>query len=143
MKKFEEIFAPHELVSKLVYDSYSDKNRIYDLFDEKLKRTIEIIRNEIDRPMVCNNWFKQGQFQQRGYRGGDCSIGAPKSAHKEGKALDFDIIGFSAEQSRLLIVQKCIKLLPHPIRIEKGVNWVHIDTREFEGTHKIHFFSPK
>ncbi len=142
MKKFNEIFSPEELVSKLIYDSYKNKEDIYSLFDEDLKRVIEVIKQEIDRPFICNNWHKQGQFQQRGYRGIDCSIGASKSAHKEGKAIDFDIIGFTSEQSRLLIVQKCIKLLPHPIRIEKSVKWIHVDVRNFDGSHKIQFFQP-
>lgn len=141
-KKFEEIFKPEELVSKLFYDRFEDKNGIYLLFDDNLKETIEVIRSEIDRPMICNNWAKQGQFQQRGFRSYDCSIGAPKSAHKEGKAIDFDIVGYTAEQARNLIVQRCIKKLTHPIRIEEGVNWIHIDVREFKGTHKIHFFQP-
>ena len=142
MKKFNEIFKPEELVSKIVFDSYEKKEEIYSLFDPKLKAVIEVIKSQIDRPFICNNWHKQGQFQQRGFRGFDCSIGAPKSAHREGKALDFDIIGFNAEAARDLIVQKCLKILPHQIRIEDSVNWIHIDVREVANSHKINFFKP-
>jgi len=86
---------------------------------------------------------KQGRFQYRGYRDRTCSIGAPMSMHREGKAIDFDIMGWDAETSRKRIVELCIKGLPHPIRIEKGVNWVHIDVKEVENsTHKINFFAP-
>ena len=142
-QKFRKYFEPHELVSPLHYTDFDDKDDIYALFDDKLKAVIVYIRETINKPFVVNNWKKQGQFQYRGYRDRTCSIGAPKSMHRQGKALDFDIIGWDAETSRRRIIELCIKGLPYPIRMEKGVNWVHIDVKEVENsTHKINLFAP-
>jgi len=142
-QKFRQYFAPHELVSLLHYTDFDDKDDIYSLFDDKLKAVMVYIRETINKPFVVNTWKKQGRFQYRGYRDRTCSIGAPKSMHREGKALDFDIVGWNAETSRKRIVELCIKDLPYPIRIEKGVNWVHIDIKSVENsTHKINFFAP-
>ena len=142
-QKFRQYFKPHELVSLLHYTEFDDKDEIYSLFDDKLKAVMVYLRETINKPFIVNNWKNQGQFQYRGYRDRTCSIGAPKSMHRVGKAIDFDIIGWDAELSRKRIIELCIKGLPCQIRMEKGVNWVHIDVKPVENsTHKINFFAP-
>jgi uncharacterized protein YcbK (DUF882 family) len=126
MKKY---FQPHELVSKNYYYQFTDKNQIFDLFDQKLQAVVVWIRQSLDKPMVVNNWKQGGGFNQRGYRAGDCTIGAPKSLHKQGMALDFDVVGMTAEEVRQWIIANQDGL-PFNIRIEAGVSWVHIDVMD-------------
>jgi hypothetical protein len=49
------------------------------------------------------------------------------SSHLLGKAGDFTIKGMTAEEARQKIRQNA-HILPHPIRMEEGVSWLHIDT---------------
>ena len=65
-----------------------------------------------------------------GYRPADCKIGAPKSMHKLGKAVDLHPIGMSAEDGRTLI-RKAVDAggLPLLGGIELGVSWIHADVR--------------
>jgi hypothetical protein len=142
-QKFRKYFKPQELVSILHYNEFVDKDTIYALFTPELKGVVVHIRESVGLPMTINNWHTYGAFQYRGYRDKTCSIGAVKSAHREGEAIDFDFRGITAERGRELIVQKAMKELPYPIRIEEGVNWIHIDTRRvFTNDHKINYFRP-
>ena len=142
-QKFRKYFEPQELVSILHYNEFIDKNEIYNLFTNELKAVVVHIRESVGLPMTINNWHTYGAFQQRGYRDRTTTVGAPKSAHREGMAIDFDFRGITAERGRELIIQKAMKGLPYPIRIEEGVNWIHIDVRRvFTNDHKINYFRP-
>ena len=46
----------------------------------------------------------------------------------------------TAQQVRDFIVKNQDKL-PYPIRLEGGVNWVHIDTYDFDQNKKIEIFT--
>lgn len=48
------------------------------------------------------------------------------SAHILGKAGDFTVSGMSAEEARRKIIANA-SLLPHHIRMEAGVTWLHFD----------------
>lgn len=50
------------------------------------------------------------------------------SAHILGKAGDFDVAGMTAEEARQAIKNNA-NLLPYPVRLEKGVSWLHMDVR--------------
>ena len=57
-----------------------------------------------------------------------------------GKAGDFNVCGLTAEDARNKIIQNA-HLLPYPIRMEKNVTWLHIDTLpQHSITEKIHLF---
>lgn len=138
--KFKSYFDPEELVSKRVYDSFKNKDEIYDKFNIKLKAVVVYLREECFKvPFYCNNWKEGGQFQYKGYREPEYLLGAKKSQHREWNALDLDIKGFTAEQARVIVL-RFMKNLPFPIRLERGVNWFHIDTANTT-PHKIHMFS--
>ena len=63
------------------------------------------------------------------------------SAHVLGKADDFSVDGMSAEEARQKIFEN-IDRLPHPIRMENGVAWLHIDVLEQYGIdEKIYLFN--
>jgi len=141
-QKFRKYFAPEELVSVLHYNEFVDKNDIYYLFSDALKSVMVYLRQAIGVPFTVNTWHKYGQFQYRGYRDKTCSIGAPKSLHRTGNAIDFDIKGFDSERGRKLIVEK-IGGMPYPIRLESDVNWIHLDVALVNNSHKINFFKAK
>ena len=141
-KEFEKYFDVEEIASKYVCEKMK-KEEIYSLFDEKLKAVIMWLRIQIGRPIYANDWKWGGDFSQRGYRTNDDPVCkkqkfAPKSAHFEGKALDFDISGMRAETVREWIRQHKDEA-PHPFRVEAGVNWLHIDVR---GMVKGYEFNP-
>lgn len=138
---FEEIFKPEELVSKAHYQTFTNKSEIYELFDDKLKAVIVWLRNTIDKPFICNDWsYSKAKkvYNYRGYRWTDCSEGAPKSAHKKGKALDFIIVGMTANEFRKWIKEH-INEIPFSIRIEDCKTWNHVDTNGLKGV-KLYFF---
>ena len=59
------------------------------------------------------------------------------SAHCTANAADFSVEGMTAEEVRnWLVSQK----LPYPIRLEAGVDWVHLDCNN--AGQKIYFFNP-
>ena len=43
-----------------------------------------------------------------------------------GKAADFTVKGMTAEEARRRIKANA-HLLPHPLRMEAGVSWLHVD----------------
>ena len=91
--------------------------------------------------MYCNT----SNLTQRWLRCNLCPIVANKqslylSAHILGKAGDFTVRGLTAEEARNKIIQNAY-LLPYPIRMEKNVTWLHIDTLpQHSITEKIHLF---
>ena len=104
--------------------------------------TLLVIREQIlAAPMYCNT----SNLNQRGLRCNLCPIVANKqslylSAHILGKAGDFTVRGLTAEEVRNKIIQNA-HLLPYPIRMEKNVTWLHIDTlQQYNIAEKVYLF---
>ena len=150
--KFQQYFETYEIASSYVCNT-KQPSEIYALFDDKLQDLIVWAREGIGRAFYANNWMvheklKQSnpglvKFSQRGYRTNDdpdCKRQkfVTKSAHFEGKALDFDVQGMTAQQVRHWLKEHANEA-PHPFRVEEGVNWVHMDCR---GNVKGYFFNP-
>ena len=136
MGKATKHFNTEELVSKQVFDVIGDD--AIKLFDPKALETLEAIREILNVPLICNNWKSGGTRDDCGYRDLKCKIGASKSAHKEGKAFDLVSSKMNAATMRQRIIENQDKL-PHNIRMEAGVTWLHIDTRNTSG-EKIQIF---
>ena len=135
-------FDKQELFSKHVYDSGGG----YELIHHDLQNLVVWIRETLGRPMYANNWAIGGQFSQRGYRTNDdpdCKRQkfVTKSAHFEGKALDFDVHGMTAQQVRVWLYDNQDSA-PIRFRVEKGVNWVHVDVMPHKASDKAYFFNP-
>ena len=137
MGKATKHFDTEELVSKQVFDLLGDS--AIKLFDPKALETLEIIRELVKVPLICNNWLTGGDRDDCGYRDLQCTIGASKSAHKEGKAFDLVSSFMTAEEMRQLIIDNK-DLFPYPIRLEKDVNWLHFDIRNTSDEH-IYLFN--
>ena len=140
-QKFRQYFKPYELVSKYDFDLGTEDD-IYALFTDEIKAVMVHIRESVGLPIIINNWKNGGQFQFRGFRNASCSVGVKKSQHREGNAFDFHFKGHTGEEGRNFIIQKAMQGLPHPIRIEEGVNWCHVDCKKVDNSHKINYFRP-
>lgn len=119
MGKATNHFDIEELVSSQVFNIIGDD--AIKLFDPKALESLEAIREILNVPLICNNWAEGGNRDDCGYRDKLCTIGAPKSAHKEGKAFDLISNKMSAQEMRSLLL-KNQSLLPHNIRIEDEVS---------------------
>lgn len=88
-------------------------------------------------------------FSQRGLRCNLCSLNLEKtnkgiiyvSPHFLGKGDDFDIQGRTAEEVRQWLINNS-GLIPYPIRLEKGVPWVHMDCEEAITGEKVQLVNP-
>ena len=144
MKK-SDYFNIRELVCPDVYRKFGEKAWVF--IDERLLDTLHVLREKVfARPMIINNWAAGGNLTQRGLRCNLCPIVREKSqagqlylsAHNMGKAADITVEGLSADEARRLI-ERCRILLPHPVRIERDVAWLHIDVYD-EGHDGIRYF---
>ena len=130
-----EVFTIEDMTAK---EKYMQKG--WYLLDNKLLETIDVIREMIGKPLICNTWYQDGNRKYCGYRTVGCTTGAAKSQHKLGKAADLICPYMSAEEMRQTIKANADKL-PYPIRIEDGVNWLHIDVKDMDYKgEKIYFF---
>jgi hypothetical protein len=76
-------------------------------------------------------------LDERGLRCNLCSLNLSKtyrgtiyvSPHFTGQAADYDVQGMLPEEVRQWLIKNQSKL-PHCIRLEKGVSWVHMDCRD-------------
>lgn len=142
--KIQDYFSITELACPHIYNKF--REYAWNFFDPRLLDTLLVIREAINKPIYVNNYDMGGKYDERGYRCNICAIPKDKtrleklymSAHCQGMAVDFDVKGMSAEEVRKWIKDNQI-LLPHPIRIETDVNWVHIDTRS-DGFRQITYF---
>ena len=123
----KQYFKVKELVCPHTYQRYGEN--AWQFLSTCYLETLLVIREQIlAAPMYCNT----SNLNQRGLRCNLCPIVSNKqslylSAHILGKAGDFTVRGLTAEEARNKIIQNT-HLLPYPIRMEKNVTWLHIDT---------------
>jgi Peptidase M15. len=128
-----------KLYELLPPELYKNEEQGWDYFDARLLRSIDAIRDILNVPLICNNWYHKGKRKASGYRLQSSSIGAQFSAHKQGMAADLISTRMTAEQMRQILILNADKL-PYPIRIEKDVTWLHVDVR-CSGKQKITMFN--
>ena len=144
--KVEELVPP-DLFTIHGYDS------LYFL-DDRITKTLDMLRERLDASIMVNNWNMGGVITQRGYRTSQ-TVGASYSAHRFGRAVDFDIKNLSAGQFRNMVRSVGVQTfsetslldetsLQYITRIEDDVAWNHIDCMGLprEPGEKIIFFKP-
>lgn len=129
-------FKLYELLPPSLYENEEEG---WERFDERLLKTIDIIRELLGVPLIANSWKQGGTFTQRGLREQNSKTGSPKSQHKLGRALDVVSSTMPAEEMRQKIAEHADEL-PYNIRIEAGVSWLHVDVKE-GNPQKIYFFN--
>lgn len=117
-----------KLLELLPQEVYIDEDNGWDLLDERILVVIDWLKELVgnDVKLVINNWNIGGSRNNCGYRSANCTVGARYSRHKRGMAVDIISRQMNADELRLLISRHMDKL-PCPVRIEKDVNWLHID----------------
>jgi len=140
-----QFFYLTELVCPKVYHKFGD--RAWMFIDEKAMITLDWIRRTLNKPITVNNWWDDGDYDERGLRCNQCSIVRAKSnkgeiylsAHVLGKAFDFDVEGMTAAEVRVWLAAHKNEV-PYNIRLENHIDWVHMDT--FDMGVKIYIFNP-
>ena len=141
LKDIKRFFDVDELVCDHTFSKWGEK--AWQFLDTDLLWCLLIIRRDIIKmPMYCNSRSQH----QRGLRCNMCQMVKSKtsvylSSHIFGKALDLSCPTMKAEKMRELIKANAHKL-PCPIRIEKGVSWLHFDVCPQYGiTEKVYEFT--
>ena len=126
IRELHNYFQISELVCNHTHSKWGE--RAWQFLDIAFLENLLVIRRDILKvPMICNH---DAQLQ-RGLRCNMCDLVRQKdsvylSSHMLGKAADFTVKGMTAQEARTLI-RKHADLLPHPLRMEGGVSWLHID----------------
>ena len=104
---------------------------------------LEKIRKILGKPIKVHVWIRPSKLNnpknpQHGKDYNKAIGGAPRSAHRLGKAVDWHAKGISCDKVRKILASELEKL---KIRMEnnKGKNWIHIDTYPVK---KNRFFKP-
>lgn len=145
IEKLKEYFDIREFVGKETYRKFGDT--AWKFFNIRILHAALIVRENIDKPMTINNYKWGGSFSQRGLRTNVQQIFrkyfAKKklylSAHVLAMGIDFDVKGMAAEDVRKWI-ESHADLFPFKIRLEDGVNWVHMDVIQEQKNSKIYRF---
>ena len=122
-------FKIEELVSPKVYNSVANKELLWLLFDERLLKTIDAIRNYLNEPIAINTWHSKGDREQCGFRD-DINTGALLSQHRYGRAVDMLIKSVSGATGYNALRQKIIAnkdKFPYIKGLENNINWLHVD----------------
>ena len=136
-------FTAQELVPQAIYDHYGDDSFMF--IDNKILITLDLIREYFKSPVIVNNWHKGGNLENRCFRSWDTRVGARLSQHKLGKAVDFNVVGLTADEIRKEIIENQDNIFFESImRMELGTSWVHIDIKPIDSSYqkRIYLFSP-
>jgi hypothetical protein len=135
--KLEELACPH------IFAEFKDF--AWQFFDDKLLWTLDLISDNLGL-VFGNNWHIGGEFDERGFRCIRCDLVKKAfsdgtlyvSPHMRGIAEDFDVKNMTAQEVRDWLMDNQQRL-QFPIRLERNVNWVHLDTQN-AGTGKVFLF---
>jgi hypothetical protein len=127
-------FKIQELVLKHIYEKFGEKCWLF--FDSKLLWTLDKIREKYGA-IIVNDWLWGGEFQNRGFREFNSSVGAQYSQHKFGRAVDFH---FKSDKITCKEMRKTIIENPNFYEFKyitsvedfDGMNWIHIDVRNWD-----------
>lgn len=115
-------FKAEELLPKGVTDT--------SLLDPRLLQLIDEVREILGVPCTINNYAQGGTRQWCGLRTAECTIGAPKSQHRLGRAADIHPVGMTAEDARKKIKEALAAgKLKNLGGVENAVSWLHVDVR--------------
>ena len=141
IKEVKKYFQLKELVCPHVLNTFGDN--AWQFISTELLSIIYTLRTQIiKKPMIINSY--DNNLTQRGLRCNICQLCKDKtssnkiyiSSHSLGKAIDFTVNDMSAEEVRNLI-RSNIDKFEYPIRLERDVNWVHIDSYTVDGVTKL------
>lgn len=130
-------FSAHELVSKVVYNKFKDNS--FQFFNPDVLFDLDVIRGTYNSPIIINNWFWGGQYNESGLRSNCDSIvrnkqGLYLSAHCLACGFDLkDKNNIRGNNHKLynhvinLIRNHKLKTFRRVENIQKTPTWVHVD----------------
>lgn len=131
INKLKNNFSIQELVCPHCYKQFGEKS--WQFLSTELLSVLYTLRYQLfNCPITVNTWANAGTLSQRGLRCNKCSLIKDKknvclSAHALGKALDFNVNGYSTDQVYSKIKEN-IDMFDYPIRIEiNTTTWCHVD----------------
>lgn len=139
-------FRIEELVSPHLYELLGSNS--WKLFDEEFLKDMDRFTSDVKRELgvksvTVNNWLWNGNFTQSGFREQNTSTGAPRSAHKLGKAVDLKFNGCTVEDAYKYLLKNQEKY--STIRRIEDINytptWLHVDSVD-SGRSGIHVIKP-
>lgn len=141
IRDVKKYFRIDELVCPHVFRR--DGELAWRYFSTEFLETLLAIRRILGQPMIINNY--KSDLTQRGLRCNLCEIVKSKtslymSAHVLGEAFDATVKGMTAAQARELIKIHSYRL-PYPIRMERNVEWLHVDVFDNGNGDKITEFN--
>lgn len=140
-----QFFEIHELVPPSVFEARGEK--AWELLDDRLLRAVDALRERFG-PATINNYKWGGDRQWSGLRMSESPWFSPYSQHTFGRAADLIFKDVEADKVRKWLerwhdyeVRDCLTNaeLLGITGIEKGISWVHIDVRNFDG---LKLFTP-
>lgn len=141
IRELHNYFQIRELVCGHTFSQWGERS--WQFLDTAYLHNLLVIRRDIlQAPMVCNH----DNADQRGLRCNLCQTVKDKtslylSSHVFGQAGDFTVKGLTAQEARSRIRNNADRL-PYPLRMEGGVNWLHIDVLpQFGITSKVYEFT--
>jgi hypothetical protein len=146
LTEIKKYFKLQELVCPHAFKAFGDRS--WQFLDDALLETLIVLRRDILKAgMSINDYHRGGTFTQKGLRCNICELSKGKtvknqiylSAHCNGAGVDFTAKGMTAEQARQKIRDEADSL-PHAIRLEQDVSWVHVDTFDYGNGKKINEF---
>lgn len=126
-------FDIRELVGRTTYDKRGEA--AWELLDENILRMLDIVREKFC-PLVVNNWHIGGEREWSGLRTSESPYYSPYSQHSFGRAFDCIPVGRTVDDLREYILSHDEEF-PHIGGIEIGVDWLHIDGRNYNGIKKF------
>lgn len=134
-----KFFAINELIPPEIYTELGDSALV--LLDDRILRIIDGIREHFGRPVIVNTWKNGGQFSQRGFRTIQEGT-ALHSPHFYGRAMDFDVEGYTADQVRAEIISdRNADNFQLITGMETNITWVHLDVANRYSTNGIVTFN--
>lgn len=130
-------FTIEEFVPPIMFDRFGQEAWRY--VDPRLVENFNSLRSQIEQSIVINNWHAGGERSASGIRLPGMSHYSMWSAHSFGMAGD-GISSMPAEEIRQGIISGAI-LLPHPVRLEAGVSWLHMDVMNIDPDNRVITFS--
>jgi len=139
-----EFFEIKEVVCPHVLNRHGEQ--AWRLFDPRIITVMAWIRRKIGKRIFVNR-YAYG-LTQRGLRCNLCQLVKDKtekgivyvSPHLLAAGMDFDIEGMAVQQVHDWLEANKAEL-PHPIRLEKDVTWVHLDVLS-NSSNKISYIWP-
>lgn len=139
-------FDIRELVCPHTYERWGNELS-WQFLQADLLEVIYVLRSRLLKvPMIVNTWASGGEFDERGLRCNMCELVKSKSSvylspHCMGAAIDFHTNEIAPEEIRNIIRKNWKRYSSVPIRLERDVNWVHIDVFDRAGGNLITEFN--